>query len=268
MNTEKFKGKGGVYSFARPSYPAALFERLTNEKIISKDTVAADVGAGTGIFSAALCPYVKRVYAVEPNADMRNAGAEGAERTKSAVSKAVGGIGTDNSLFKEKILWKEGTAENTLLSDKSVDLVTAAQAFHWFDRAAFKTECRRILKNDGFAVLVWNNKDQGSPIIKDCSALFKELCPDFKGASNGFDFEGDAFDDFFESSPKMASFENHTLLDREHFIKRQLSSSFAPKSGDGTYERFVEGCEKIFEKYQKNGRVIFPYTTVCYYGKI
>ncbi len=250
MNTERFKGKGSIYAFARPSYPAELFEHLASEKIISKDTVAADIGAGTGIFSVALCPYVKRVYAVEPNADMRNAGKGGAP------------------CRKDNIFWKDGTAENTLLDSHSIDIVTAAQAFHWFDRAAFKTECRRILKNDGFAVLVWNNKNQSSPVIRDCSVLFKELCPDFKGSSNGFDFEGDAFDDFFESTPKKVCFENPVLLDREHFIKRQLSSSFAPKSGDRTYERFITGCERIFERHEKNGRVVFPYTTVCYYGKI
>lgn len=71
MNTERFDGKGDVYAFARPSYPAALFDYLTEKQIISEKTVAADIGAGTGIFSAALCPYVKKVLAVEPNSDMR-----------------------------------------------------------------------------------------------------------------------------------------------------------------------------------------------------
>ena len=76
MSTERFNGKGDVYAFARPSYPAALFDYLTEKQIISEKTVAADIGAGTGIFSAALCPYVKKVLAVEPNPDMRAAAAK------------------------------------------------------------------------------------------------------------------------------------------------------------------------------------------------
>lgn len=244
MSTERFNGKGDVYAFARPSYPAALFDYLTEKQIISEKTVAADIGAGTGIFSAALCPYVKKVLAVEPNPDMRAAAA------------------------KSDITWINGTAENTTLVDKSADIVTAAQAFHWFDKSAFKKECKRILKDNGFVVLIWNNKDKESPVIRDCNALFKCLCPDFKGSSNGFDFEGTAFSDFFESAPERVCFKNHVTLDREHFIKRQLSSSFAPKEDGKSFEEFVGGCEMIFEKYQRDGKIIFPYNTLCFYGKV
>lgn len=169
---------------------------------------------------------------------------------------------------KSDITWINGTAENTTLVDKSADIVTAAQAFHWFDKSAFKKECKRILKDNGFVVLVWNNKDKESPVIRDCNALFKCLCPDFKGSSNGFDFEGTAFSDFFESAPERVCFKNHVTLDREHFIKRQLSSSFAPKEDGKSFEEFVGGCEMIFEKYQRDGKIIFPYNTLCFYGKV
>ena len=169
---------------------------------------------------------------------------------------------------KSDITWINGTAENTTLADKSADIVTAAQAFHWFDKSAFKKECKRILKDNGFVVLVWNNKDKESPVIRDCNAFFKCLCPDFKGSSNGFDFEGTAFFDFFESAPERVCFKNHVTLDREHFIKRQLSSSFAPKEDGKSFEEFVGGCEMIFEKYQRDGKIIFPYNTLCFYGKV
>ena len=60
MNTERFDGKGDVYAFARPSYPAALFDYLTEKQIISEETVAADIGAGPGFFRRRFASMSKR----------------------------------------------------------------------------------------------------------------------------------------------------------------------------------------------------------------
>lgn len=135
MNEHKFDKKGEIYSKARPSYPDELFIYLKDQNLISKSTVAADIGSGTGIFTEKLCPYVSRVFAVEPNDDMRSV-AEG----KYAAY--------------ENIVSVNGSAEDTKLNEKGVDFIAVAQAFHWFDRQTFKAECRRILKENGKILLV------------------------------------------------------------------------------------------------------------------
>ena len=87
----------------------------------------------------------------------------------------------------KNIISVNGSAENTKLSDKSVDFITAAQAFHWFDRQSFKAECRRILKDNGNILLVWNDRDTESELIRENYDINRRFCPNFKGSSNGID---------------------------------------------------------------------------------
>ncbi len=249
MNTNKFDSKGNVYSKARPNYPDALFSYLLAERVINKDTVAADIGSGTGIFTVALSKFVNSVFAVEPNDDMRIKAEE--------EYKTIANITSINA-----------TAENTLLPDCSVDLITVAQAFHWFDRVVFKHECKRILKPNGKVVLVWNDRDSDSEIIKDNFAVNKKYCKDFKGSSNGIDFSKDAFSDFFSGEFELVEFCNDLIYTREDFIARNLSSSYAPKENDLIYNDYIKAIEAVFEKHQINGTVKYPYITRCYFGTI
>ena len=249
MNTNKFDSKGNVYSKARPNYPDALFSYLLAERVINKDTVAADIGSGTGIFTIAMSQFVNSIFAVEPNDDMRR---KAEEKYSSALN----------------ITSINATAENTSLPDCSVDLVTVAQAFHWFDRGLFKNECKRILKPNGKVVLVWNDRDSDSEIIKDNFAVNKKYCKDFKGSSNGIDFSKDAFSNFFSGEFELVEFCNDLIYTREDFIARNLSSSYAPKENDIIYNDYVKAVEEVFEKYQANGTVKYPYITRCYIGTI
>ena len=129
-NTARFTGRADVYAKARPGYAEALIEELTAWAGLSPASTVADIGAGTGI-SAQLASTGARVIAVEPNDDMR---AEAEKRFAGASNVSV----------------LAGTAEATGIEDASVDLVTAAQAFRWFDCEAFRAECPRILR--AFAV--------------------------------------------------------------------------------------------------------------------
>ncbi len=249
MNTNKFDSKGNVYSKARPSYPDALFSFLLCERVINIETVSADIGSGTGIFTIALSQFVNSVFAVEPNNDMRFIAEE--------KYKTIANITSINA-----------TAENTSLSDHSIDLVTVAQAFHWFDRGMFKDECKRILKPNGKVVLVWNDRDIESEIIKDNFMVNKKYCKDFKGSSNGIDFSKDSFSDFFNEDFEMVEFCNNLVYTREDFVARNLSSSYAPKENDLTYDEYIKSIKEVFDKHQTNGTVKYPYITRCYIGTI
>lgn len=249
MNTNKFDEKGSVYAKARPSYPEELFLYLVSKSIIDKDKTVADIGSGTGIFTAQLSPFAKMVFAVEPNADMRN-------KAKDKLSR-YSNISSVNA-----------AAEDTSLSESSVDLITVAQAFHWFDRASFKKECKRILKPSGKVLLVWNDRDIKSEVIKDNFAVNKKFCPNFKGSSNGMDFSKESFKDFFDGEYEVREFDNSLVYERDTFIARSLSSSYAPKETDIQYAEYINAIEAVFEKHQVNGNVIYPYITRCYIGTV
>ena len=166
MNEEKFTGKADVYTKYRPSYPDEFINYLFSEIGFAKDCVIADIGSGTGKLTELLLKRDCFVYGVEPNDDMRS---------------------TAEKLFANYHNFKSvnASAENTGLPDDSINYITVAQAFHWFDRKSFRQECQRILKRQGKAVLVWNSRDSSSELVIENDSVNRKFCPDFKGFSGG-----------------------------------------------------------------------------------
>ena len=227
-NTGKFTGKGAVYAAARPRYAEGLVAYLAGEVGLAPGALVADVGSGTGIFSKQLLDAGFRVVGVEPNADMR----EQAER-------ALGGREGYRSVC--------GTADATGLPDASVDCVTAAQAFHWFDADTFKRECRRILKPGGLVAIVYNMREVESPYIQAFAQLTRRFYPAFKGFSNGLDEA--ALPAFFDGPCDVKWWANPQLLTREAFVARALSSSRAPREGDASYPQYLEELDALFDRF-------------------
>ena len=157
--------------------------------------------------------------------------------------------------------------EHTGLAAGSVDFVTAAQAFHWFDRAAFKAECRRILKPRGRVVLVWNSRDAQSALVRENAALNRAHCPAFRGFSGGLQDNPD-FSDFFEGTYIERRFENPLYFDESGFLGRNLSASYAPRAGDPAQEKYVEALRALFARYSENGVLKMPNITRCYVGAV
>ena len=141
MNTEIFTGKAEAYAKARPGYPDAAMDYICT--LIPQNSVFADIGAGTGKFTLLLAQRECRVFAVEPNEDMRE---------QLAV----------RATLYPNIQIINGSAESTTLSDKSVDVVLCAQALHWFNLNDFRAECHRICKSNGIVIAVYNNTPGGS----------------------------------------------------------------------------------------------------------
>lgn len=159
--TDRFSDRVENYVRYRPSYPAAVLDVLREEIGLTPDWSIADVGSGTGISAALLLDNGNEVFAVEPNGPMRAA----AEKLLAPYPKfhAV-----------------DGTAEATTLDARSVDAVVAAQAFHWFDPAAFGGECRRILKPNGWAVLLWNARRlDATPFLRGYEELLQKYGTDY-----------------------------------------------------------------------------------------
>lgn len=245
----EFSGKSAIYEKYRPSYPHELMEHLSKGLGMS-GTVVADIGAGTGIFSRLLAAFADRVFSVEPNAEMRRA------NKKSSAD------------FKN-ITMADGTTEHTGLQRQSVDFVTAAQAFHWFDHDAFRIECRRILEPHGKAVLVWNSIDADDDVIVSLGELYKSLGRPYRGPSSEFLEDDSVFRNFYrDGSYARNIFENRYDATLDEFAGRHLSSSYAPMKGDKDYRKFRAGLEAIFERLEKGGKVALNYRAACYAGEV
>ena len=227
-NTGKFTGKGAVYAAARPRYAEGLLEYLASKERLEPGALVADVGSGTGIFSEQLLDAGLRVIGVEPNADMR-----------AQAEHALCGRKGYRSVC--------GTADAMGLPDDSVDCVTAAQAFHWFDAEAFKRECRRVLKPGGFVAIVYNMREVESPYMQAFAQLTRRFCPAFKGFSNGLD-EAE-LPSFFDGPCDVRWWANPQLLTREAFVARALSSSRALREDDASYLQYLEELNALFDQF-------------------
>ena len=245
----RFNEKATLYRSYRPDYPERCISFLQDELRLSEQTTIADIGAGTGIFTKQLLRTGAVVTAVEPNEEMR---AQAEQYLKP---------------YSCKIL--NGTAEHTGLPSQSVDLVTAAQAFHWFDVDAFQAECRRILKPGGTVLLIWNSRDESLPLLQSCTEVLKRFCPKFHGYSEGMGDGTDRFKRFFQNGRyHCKTFANPLIYDLDAFIGRHLSSSFALKPDDAEYKDFIQTLEEVFTRYETDKTVEYPYLTRCYWGKV
>ena len=245
MNENKFTGKAELYSKYRPSYPEKLIDwlyEMTNAEAV------ADIGAGTGIFTSALLKKPWSVTAVEPNSDML-----------SVLKKALG----------DKVKTVVASAESTTLDTKSINLITVAQAFHWFDKARFKAECRRILTHDGHLAIVWNSRCQNS-LEEERNKICMKYCDCYRSGhvKTGYDdFDGDSFlkNEYFKNTDFLR-LENKRFVTKEQFIGDNLSRSYAPRRDDSGYDGFVCELENAFSKHEKGGKVSQNYITECYLG--
>lgn len=251
MNERKFDGKGRIYAQFRPGYPKAFMDWLCSTIGIVKGSVLADIGSGTGILTRQLLAYGNIVYAVEPNDDMRK-------------------IAEDDLRAFPNFVSVKATAENTTLPDQSVDLITVAQAFHWFDRERFRLECRRILKQDGKVVLVWNSRAPEDKLVMENDRVNRKWCPGFKGFSGGMGEEtaDRVLLDFFTGDYHKKVFKNFLHFNKKDFIGRNLSASYAPKEDDENYLNYVRELEGLFDRYSQNEILTMPNWTRCYFGKV
>jgi SAM-dependent methyltransferase len=243
--TERFSDRVANYINYRPSYPPEVVGTLGSVCNLNNHSRIADIGSGTGIFSGLLLDKNFQVAGVEPNESMRRA----AEQQLSSYKKFIS---------------VEGQSEHTGLSDNSVDLVTAAQAFHWFKLAETKQEFARILKPGGHVALIWNQRKLEEPFQKGYDGILREFATDYNTV-NHMNIPSEDIEKFF--SPNKVStfqFENSQVFDLSGFLGRMLSSSYTPKANTREQEMLVQAAEDLFNRYENNGLITFEYTTRLY----
>jgi ubiquinone/menaquinone biosynthesis C-methylase UbiE len=210
--------------------------------------VIADIASGTGIFTRMLAENGNRVFGVEPNDEMRRAGQQFL-RTYSCFSSIA------------------GTAEVTTLADHSVDLITAAQAAHWFDCEKARCEFIRILKSGGWLVLLWNDRRTDSTEFqRQYEQLLRTYGTDYEEVrQRGMTL---ALEGFFGRSFQTREFEYQQTFDYAGIEGRLLSSSYVPQKDDSKYDPMLRELRRIFDEHQVKGRVSFDYDTRVHYGHI
>jgi ubiquinone/menaquinone biosynthesis C-methylase UbiE len=245
--TKRFGDRAENYAKYRPGYPDRMLAYLGTR--LSPGAIVADIGAGTGILTLPLLEHGYVVYAVEPNEPMRQL----ADRALSSYS----GFHSVN-----------GRAEATGLEDRSIDLITCAQAFHWFVPERTRVEFRRVLKPGGLTALIWNEREeQASDVGREYDELLKRMLPDYKRA-NHRRIQAEEIDKFFTPGDvRLVTFRNYQLLDREGFRGRLLSSSYVPNVGQPAHNDIVESADQIFMKHAVDGRVRIEYETKLYLGR-
>ena len=248
-NTKKFSNRAEDYTNGRPSYAQSFINMLYDELGFNENSVIADIGSGTGKLSKQLLEKGSKVFCVEPNDDMRRI----AEKELSQFDKFIS---------------VNGTSSDTKLEDNSVDFITVAQAFHWFDADEFKKECKRILKDNGKVILIWNTRDLNSEFNKKSYSIYKKYCPEFKGYHGGMKDDDSRISDFFNGNCERISFENPLEFTKEKYIKRSLSASYSLKEGDKNFEQYLKELGNLFDSFAQNGIVLMKNNTVAYAGKI
>jgi ubiquinone/menaquinone biosynthesis C-methylase UbiE len=247
--TSRFSDRVENYVRYRPGYPAETLQCLRKECGLKPEHVIADIASGTGIWTCMLLENGNRVFGVEPNAEMRQAG-----------ERLLAGFPQFSSIA--------GTAEATTLPGASVEFVTAAQAAHWFDRERARREFVRILKPVGWLVLLWNERVvDGIQFLRDYEDLLLRFGTDYKDVRHERTTE--AVNEFFDPAPYQERvFAMRQELDYAGLEGRLLSSSYAPGLQHPQHEPMLAELRRIFEKHSANGKVGVDYKTRVYFGRL
>jgi len=200
---EGFARNADDYERTRPGYPAEAVAFLAEVLGLREGTTVADVAAGTGKLTRLLVATGARVIAVEPVAEMR-----------ALLVATVPGV---------EVL--DGVAEHLPLGDASVDAVTVAQAFHWFDGPAALAEMARVVRPGGVLAVVYNHRDREAPWLAAVNHLVeahRNATPQQWDGRWRQAFEQQAL----FTGLQRAEFDNPQVLTPEEFLGRMRSMSY------------------------------------------
>ncbi len=246
---KRFSDRVENYVKYRPHYPEELLDFMKAECGLKQSSVIADIGSGTGISSELFLNNGNKVYAVEPNDEMRSA----AERIFSVNKNFVS---------------VNASAEETGLKNNSVDFIIAGQAFHWFELGKSKTEFKRILKKDGYFFIIWNSRIFRKGFMNDYDELLMKFGTDYEKVNHENIDEEVIRGFFYPNEFSVRKFYNFQEFDFEGLKGRLLSSSYVPNADDPASAGMLKALEKLFDRCNINGKVKMEYDTVVYFGRL
>ncbi len=240
-DSRPFELVAGLYERVRPGYPPDAVRWLAERLDLRSGRIVLDVGAGTGKLTRALVETGAEVLALEPGDAMR-----------AELERAV-----------PQVQALRGSAESIPLPDRSVDAITVGQAFHWFRFDEALPELHRVVRPGGAVALIWNGRDQGSPLQAEIKDLLEPFVPSGRAVAPDTSRH-------LAESPLFHSFEQRTFrfvqeLDADALVGRIASISFVAGS---TPEKRAELERKLRELAASRGGVVdFPYVTDVYVSR-
>lgn len=245
--TKRFSGRADDYARYRPRYPKALYDHLFASGMLREGSAVADVGSGTGIFSKPLLERGVTVYCIEPNQEMRC-------QAEKDLAGCAGFVSMD------------GRAEVTGLPDASVDLVVAAQAYHWFDLEAARAEFGRILRPGGQLCIVYNERADKADAFSSGYEGF--IARHTKKDKASREKDRDPIEFFPARGCMVCEFENSQELDQEGLLGRTFSVSYMPGRGEPGHDAVAREVSALFDEHQRNGKVVLLYITRMFCGRL
>lgn len=228
-----YRKKAEKYARYRWDYAPEAIRAIEDGAGLGMETSLADIGAGTGILTRHFAGRVAMVYAVEPNAEMRRE----AEIALARIPRCA-------------VL--DGAAEATGLPDASVDVITVAQAIHWFEPQAARREFWRILKPGGWLAILRNygTDDALEAAVREISTAENGVRPPIyppHRMPEGYFFGSGEF--------KKLCFPFELYNHWETFLGAMLSTSFYPDEDDPAYAKFEGAARRVFERFSVDGRI-------------
>jgi len=237
---QNFSGKVADYAAHRWNYAPAAIEHIVQTAQLTAGSVIADIGAGTGMLGEHFIGRAGRVFAIEPNAEMRQAAS-----------------------FE----MLDGRSDATTLPDGSVDLIAVGRAIHWFPPESTKAEFRRILKPVGYlAVLRIPCADEN--LLAALNAI--------KTEENGWNRE---LNEIRKRQPPLEFYFGHNEFERlrfpsfvreswQEFFGRLCSFAVAPTPAHPRFAAFQQAAREVFDRFRSGKFLTVPLATELYLGRI
>jgi SAM-dependent methyltransferase len=246
--TRVYSSKAEKYAKYRWDYAPQAIQTIFEVSQIPEEASVADVGAGTGILSKHFAAKGLRVFATEPNPAMRELA------VKALVQYPACQV-------------IDGTAEATHLAAGTIDLITVAQAIHWFEPEPARSEFLRILKPGGWLAILRNY---------GADDKLNEAMGEILTIENGFDVSSEAslpakkptrfyygHDDFLKLAFPFSLQETW-----EGFIGSWSSAAPAPDEGQPLYPKFEQALKKVFDRFSSDDLLAVSGVTELFLGQV
>jgi ubiquinone/menaquinone biosynthesis C-methylase UbiE len=228
-----FSTKAEKYAKYRWDYAVSAIEAMINITQMSLDSTIADIGAGSGILTRYFVAKAQKIYAIEPNLELRK-----------ILTKELGAFPSVSVM--------DSCAEDTKLPGKSMDVITVAQAIHWFDPEPARQEIKRILKDNGWLVLIRNygtnsepNKAVQSLMTEEYGANLSVVTERPKEKPFRFYFGNDDYQTFV--------FPFAFQQNWEEFFGALTAVSFMPDEAHPLFPKLEIEASRVFSQYSNHG---------------
>jgi ubiquinone/menaquinone biosynthesis C-methylase UbiE len=249
-NTKRYAGRVDVYRRYRARYPREVFDFVREHCGLTAASVMADVGSGTGMLAEVFLENGNRVFAIEPNAEMRD------------VCKELEALYSGLRCI-------DGMAEATTLPEHSVDIVMAGRAFHWFNQEQCRPEFLRILRPGGWVMLVNLARSTGpEPLLRDFQDLRMKYGLDYAETVAQFDMDAACRKFLARAEIRSAEFPVIQKLSYEELEGQTASFSVMPQPADAAYPAMQRALRDYFTRYHSGGTVLVPMDCTIYVGQL